>query len=94
VEITDREADLSSELLNDPEKHFFYLEVPGLKTAKGRMKTRFYCEIGARSSFDLQLGRVLACHLLEAKDRLNWKKCVLDKEDETALVKEFKLHFN
>lgn len=35
-EITDREMDLRAALGNDPTKHFFYLEIPGMKTAKGR----------------------------------------------------------
>lgn len=42
VEIADRECDLRSELGNDPSKHFFYLQIPGLRTAKGRQKIRFY----------------------------------------------------
>lgn len=42
MEIADRECDLRSELGNDPSKHFFYLQIPGLRTAKGRQKIRFY----------------------------------------------------
>ena len=30
----------------DVSKNFFYLEVPGLRTANGRLKTRFAYEIG------------------------------------------------
>jgi hypothetical protein len=44
-EITDREADLRSELGNDLTKHWFYLEVPGMLTAKGRQRVRFYAVI-------------------------------------------------
>lgn len=44
-EIEDKEVDLRAELSNDPSKHFFYIEIPGLKTARGRQKMRFYCEI-------------------------------------------------
>ena len=36
VEITERENDLRAELGDDPSKHFFYMQIPGLRTAKGR----------------------------------------------------------
>lgn len=36
TEIEDRETDLRTALGNDPTKHFFYLEIPGMKTARGR----------------------------------------------------------
>ena len=78
-------------LKNDPTKHFFYLEFPGLKTAKGRQKNRFYCEIVEnQSKFDLQFGRVMACHLLNQQERINWKNCTLDKEKEEQLALMFK----
>lgn len=37
VEITDRESNLRAELNDDPSKSFFYLEIPGLRTAKSRL---------------------------------------------------------
>ena len=52
-EITDREMDLRAALGNDPSKHFFYLEVPGMKTARGRQRVRFYSVIANDSRFDL-----------------------------------------
>ena len=64
VEIEDREKDLRQELNNDITKHFFYLEIPGMKTAKGRQRLRFYSEIQSGQRFDMQFGRVLACHLM------------------------------
>ena len=48
-EITDREQDLRSSLANDPTKFFFYIEIPGMKTAKGRQRVRFYTVIGSGS---------------------------------------------
>ena len=36
IEIEDRESDLRNELNDDPSKHFFYLQIPGLRTARGR----------------------------------------------------------
>lgn len=75
-EIEDKDQDLRSALNNDPSRHFFYLEIPGMKTARGRQRLRFYCEIQeGTTKFDLQFGRVLACHLLNEKEKLNWKNC-------------------
>lgn len=65
------------------------MEVPGLKTARGRQKLRFYCEIKPGARFDLQFGRVLACYLLNEKDKINWKNCILDREEEEKLAKAF-----
>ena len=45
VEMVDRETDLRAELCDDPSRHFFYIEIPGLRTAKGRQKLRFYKEL-------------------------------------------------
>jgi hypothetical protein len=75
LEIEDRERDLRQELNNDPSKHFFYLEIPGMKTAKGRQRLRFYSEIQPGQKFDMQFGRVLACHLMNQREKINWKNC-------------------
>eukprot|EP00347_Sterkiella_histriomuscorum_P005571 403356100 len=91
IEIEDKEMDLRGALKNDPTQHFFYLEIPGMKTARGRQKIRFYCVIEeGKTRFDLQFGRVLACHLLNAREKLNWKNCVLDKDAEEQLANKFK----
>jgi hypothetical protein len=45
VEIEDREMDLRAALAGDLTKHWFYMEIPGMKTAKGRQRVRFYCVI-------------------------------------------------
>ena len=88
-EIVDREQDLRSSLGNDPTKHFFYLEVPGMKTARGRQRLRFYTVIGEGSRFDMQFGRVLACHLMNERDKINWKNCILERPREEELAKKF-----
>jgi hypothetical protein len=38
----------------------------------------------------LQFGRVLACHLLNQREKLNWKNCSLEKEDEIRLALRFR----
>jgi hypothetical protein len=50
-----------------------------MKTARGRQRIRFYCVINPGAKFDLQFGRVLACHLLNEREKINWKNCVLDR---------------
>ena len=82
AEITERESDLRAELGNDPSKHFFYLQIPGLRTARGRQRIRFYQHLLPGAPFDIQFGRILACHLLGQRNKLNWKNCVLPKDQE------------
>lgn len=38
----------------------------------------------------MQFGRVLACHLLNAKEKLNWKNCVLGRDEEEKLALKYK----
>ena len=82
VEITDRESSLRAELNDDPSKSFLYLEIPGLRTAKGRLQTRFYQEMIPGAPYDMQLGRILACHILNEREKVDWKSCVLEKNKE------------
>lgn len=89
-ELANKDIDLRAELCDDPSKHFFYLEVPGLRTARGRIKVRFYKELRQGAPFDLQFGRVLACHLLNTRTKLNWQNCTLPKDQEKALVERFR----
>ena len=94
IELVEKDTDLRAELCDDPTKHWFYLEVPGMRTAKGRMKVRFYKELKPGATFDLQYGRVLACHLLNTRSKLNWQNCTLPKDQEQALVARFRKHFS
>jgi len=93
-EIEDRERDLRQELSNDPSKHFFYLEIPGMKTAKGRQRLRFFSEIQAGQRFDMQFGRVLACHLMNQREKINWKNCQMDRQEEERLAAHFRTQFS
>ncbi|TNV85145.1 hypothetical protein FGO68_gene10308 [Halteria grandinella] len=91
LEITDREMDLRAALGNDPTKHFFYLEIPGMKTARGRQRVRFVTTIeGQQNRFDMQFGRVMACHILNQREKLNWKNCSLERDQEEQLAQKFK----
>ena len=53
MEIEDREKDLRAAMAGDISKHWFYLEIPGMKTAKGRQRIRFYCVIEQGARFDM-----------------------------------------
>jgi len=44
---------LKIERNNDPTKYFFYLELSGMRTARGRQKIRFYREILQGAPFDI-----------------------------------------
>ena len=90
----DKQKSLEDHFGNDPTKHFFYLEVSGLRTANGRLVHRFVSEIQQGASFDMQFGRVLACHLMNRKERVNWKNCDLAPDEQTKLVQKFKAALN
>jgi len=38
----------------------------------------------------MQFGRVLACHIMNQKEKLNWKNCVLDRNKEEELALSFR----
>jgi hypothetical protein len=61
-----------------------------MKTAKGRQRLRFYSEISNQSKFDMQFGRVLACHLMNQREKINWKNCQLERNREEELAALFK----
>lgn len=44
---------LEDHLGGDPSKHFFYLEVSGLRTANGRQKIKFVYVIEQGQGFDM-----------------------------------------
>jgi Protein similar to CwfJ C-terminus 2 len=64
-----------------------------MKTARGRQRIRFYSEIGNQARFDMQFGRVLACHIMNQPEKLNWKNCLIDRNMEEVLVKQYKEAF-
>lgn len=43
-----------------------------------------------QARFDMQFGRVLACHILNQREKLNWKNCTLERDKEEALAQSFK----
>lgn len=62
-------------------------------TASGKMNHKMLHVLKEAESFDFQFGRILACHLLGQNDKLNWKECLLSKEEETSLSEKCKLIF-
>lgn len=41
----------------------------------------------------MQFGRVLACHIMNQPEKLNWKNCLIDRNMEEVLVKQYKEAF-
>lgn len=69
--------------------------MPGLKRANGsREVNRLVATLKEEDQFDLQLGRVLACHLLRKPDKINWKESKLKEERERELIEELRNEFN
>lgn len=38
----------------------------------------------------MQFGRVLACHIMNSKDKINWKNCLIEKDKEDLLVGKYR----
>lgn len=68
-------------------KPYFLLELPSGK--------KFYARIDQKQGFPINFGRdVLALGpILNKPDRIEWKDCILKKEDEEALVKRLRTDF-
>ena len=61
----------------DIAKFYFYMEFPGMKTARSRQIRRMAYKIRPGEHFELQFGRVLACEILRERHKINWKECEL-----------------
>ena len=64
-----------------------------LTAAANKMNHKMLHVLKESQSFDFQFGRILACHLLGQNEKLNWKECLLSKDEEIALCDECKLIF-
>lgn len=52
-----------------------------------------YCSIEA-STFPLQLGREIAANILQCPNKVNWKDCALEQNEESRLVLKFRSTFS
>ncbi len=68
-----------------PGAPYFYAELP--------CKTRLFHRV--RSGFPIQFGReaLAARQLLDMEERVDWRHCKADKEEETKMTKEFRTTF-
>ena len=79
------------QLINEKEIEYLYIEVPDLRTAKGRTKCKMLHVSGKDDrGIAPQIGREFVCGLLELHDRINWRKCAMNGEDEEKLVNALK----
>jgi len=81
-EINDINADLLQ--LSQDTSYFFVILPDGSK---------MYSILPKDQPFDYQFGRRVIVDLLKTPEKLNWKNCVLDKEQEKSLVSSFRESF-
>jgi hypothetical protein len=41
----------------------------------------------------MQFGRVLACYIINQKDKIDWKRCAMERKDEEDLAKQFRKEY-
>ena len=75
------------------EKYYFLFEYSGMKTARGRKTCRLLYKRLKPERIELQLGRVVACQILGQKEKVNWKNCQLEREEEDQMVQRFEKAF-
>lgn len=78
-------------LVSDRESEYLHVEFPDLRTAKGRSKCKML-HISGKDDKGIapQIGREFVCGLLDLNDRVNWRKCTMDNEDEEKLAAALK----
>ena len=76
-----------SNFVKDADSEYFYIEFFDLKTAKGRSKCKMLYVVGKDDrGLAPQLGREFICGLLDLYDRIDWRKCKMENEDEDKLA--------
>jgi len=69
---------------------YVYFEIPGENSAKGRLIERYvYAGVPGGPRVPMNIGREVACHLLECGDKDNWKDC----QEEKAMEKQHAVAF-
>ncbi|OEH79959.1 hypothetical protein cyc_01608 [Cyclospora cayetanensis] len=85
---TDADLTALAELARDPHLGYFYVELPGLCTARGQTIERYlYVQPGRDSQkIPMNFGREVLAELLEAHDKVNWQTCLVPKDEEEKLA--------
>merc|ERR1712039_531962 len=81
-------------LNDDSSTPYVYFEIPGDNTAKGRQIER-YLYVGGPTAprVPLNLGRMVACHVLDCMEKVDWKLCKEERDKEKQLAMEFREKF-
>ncbi|CDJ62065.1 CWF19-like protein 1, related [Eimeria necatrix] len=83
-------ADITSlsELAKDPCLGYFYVEIPGVLTAKGQTIDRYLHVQPGRDSgkIPMTFGREVMAELLGLRDKVNWQACLVPKDEEAKLA--------
>jgi len=84
-------AEVVDHLQDDSTTPYIYFEIPGDNTAKGRTVER-YCYAATKDGprIPMNLGRQVACELLNCEDKADWRQCTEDQDTEKKHTKAFR----
>lgn len=72
-------------------EQYFFLVIPSDDPAKPALRALVTIPRGVR--FPMQFGRQVMCTMLNKLDRLDWKRCAVGKDGETAQTDAFRKVF-
>lgn len=91
-------AEVADHMNDDTMTSYIYFEIPGENTARGRDTERYMFasvaggdHAGVRIPIDI--GRRVACQLLECESKLDWRRCQEDRDAERELAKNLRERF-
>ncbi|KAL8272676.1 hypothetical protein Esti_003380 [Eimeria stiedai] len=86
------DVDSLRELAKDPRLGYFYVEIPGVCTARGPSIDRFLHvqSAGDGGKIPMNFGREVMAELLGEKAKVSWQACVVSRDEEERLAAELR----
>jgi hypothetical protein len=87
--------EVADHLNDDPFTSYIYFEIPGDNTAKGRAIER-YMYAGTDPDgprIPINIGRLVACELLDCQEKVDWRQCQEDRETERDIASTLREQF-
>lgn len=86
--------EVAEHLGDDATTPYIYFEIPGDKTANHRQIERYvYAQLKGGPRIPINIGRQVACHLLNCDDKVDWRQCQDDHDTEKKLAMAFREQF-
>jgi len=85
--------DIAFDSLVSQADHYFYAEIPGLKTASGQKTEKLLHKMKRGVKFPAQFGREVVCELLGQPEKMDWRKAKVSEGVETEMAGIFRRQF-